>query len=83
METPELTTQQHRQRLAEMVWHLTDCEPLQALAAVDPPAGGGHLDPDTALELVARGICRVQPLRPRRMVDLRDAAPAPEITTTG
>jgi hypothetical protein len=79
MKAPERDNEHHHDRLAELVWHLTECEPSQALAAVDRPQAGS-LDHDTALALVARGICRVKRLDLTDAVDLRDPAKGPRAT---
>ncbi len=63
-------------RLAELVLHLTGCSADEALLAVAEPAPDapvrpqGPLDPDEALERVARALLRL------RKVDERAAAEA-------
>ena len=56
-------------RLAELVVHLTDCDPEGALHAVDrqelPPAATA----DAALDVVARAMLSVSKPRPLRAVD--------------
>lgn len=67
MQVSERIVTQRADRLAEMVWHLTDCHPLQALTAVGEPAT--HEDP---LVVVARAICRIRHIDLRERIDLRD-----------
>lgn len=58
-------------RLAELVVHLTDCDPTVAVAAVDAATGGVALgDGDDRLGVVAQAIISV-----RRTIDLRDPKP--------
>jgi hypothetical protein len=58
-------------RLAELVVHLTQCDPRRAVTAVDA-AVGTHLptDTDERLAVVARAIVAV-----KRPIDLRDRQP--------
>ena len=81
MEAPDRSLEHRHDRLAELVWHLTECDPRQALAAVDHP-GDDHIDHDTALALVAQGIWRVKHLDLTDQVDLRDRTVEPERTST-
>jgi len=58
-------------RLAELVIHLTDCNPRLAIAAVDAATGGSALgESDDRLAAVARALISV-----RRTIDLRDPKP--------
>jgi hypothetical protein len=58
-------------RLAELVIHLTDCDPALAVAAVDAATGGVALGADDdRLAAVAQAIISV-----RRTIDLRDPKP--------
>jgi len=77
MEAPERNIEHRHGRLAELVWHLTECEPRQALAAIDQPVDE-HVDHETALALVALGIWRVKHLDLTDQVDLRDHVVEPE-----
>ncbi len=52
-------------RLAELVVHLIDCSPEQAIAALEA-VQTCDADADAALEVVARAMCAI------RRVDLRD-----------
>jgi hypothetical protein len=72
MEAAERRTQHRHDRLAELVWHLTECEPEAAMTAVDVPVDGEDFDLETALELVARGLWRIKHIDLRTRVDLRD-----------
>jgi len=81
MKSAERSAEHRHDRLAELVWHLTDCGPLAALAAVDER--DGELSYDAALELVARGIWRVKHLDLTDQVDLRERATAADSATTG
>lgn len=58
-------------RLAELVIHLTDCDPALAVAAVEAATGGVALEEgDDRLGVVAQAIISV-----RRTIDLRDPKP--------
>jgi hypothetical protein len=58
-------------RLAELVVHLTDCNPRLAVAAVDAALGGATpATDDERLAAVARALISV-----RRSIDLRDPKP--------
>ena len=57
-------------RLAELVVHLTDCNPRLAMAAVDAAAGGSDLGTVDRLAVVASALASV-----RRSIDLRDPRP--------
>lgn len=81
MKSTERAGDHRHDRLAELVWHLTDCEPDAALAAVDPP-GGAAITYDTALALVARGIWRVKHLDLTDGLDLRERAAAADAATS-
>ena len=81
MESAERGAERRHDRLAELVWHLTDCEPKAALAAVDEPAHA-EIGYDAALELVARGIWRVKHLDLTDQVDLRERAAAADSATS-
>jgi hypothetical protein len=61
-------------RLAELVVHLTDCAPDQAIAAVEAVQHAEPGDADEALEVVARAMCAVRRVDLRDDVDLRDKA---------
>jgi hypothetical protein len=67
MEATERIADHRADRLAEMVWHLTDCHPLQAVTAVGEPSAQ-----DDSLLIVARAMCSVRRLDLRDKVDLRD-----------
>lgn len=67
MEASERIITHRTDRLAEMVWHLTDCHPLQALAAIGEPSND-----EDALAVVARAMCRIRHLDLRDHIDLRD-----------
>lgn len=66
-------------RLAELVLHLTGCSADEALLAVAEPApdapvrAQGPLDPDEALERVARALLRL-----RKVEERAHAAEAPD-----
>ena len=85
MESAERSVEHRHDRLAELVWHLTDCEPTEALAAVDRPADA-QIDYEAALALVARGLWRVRRVDLTDRLDLRDrlhlGASEPEATAT-
>ena len=59
-------------RLAELVVHLTECEPRVAIAAVDAAAAEAGADPGDALSIVARAMCLVRRIDLTDQVDLRD-----------
>jgi hypothetical protein len=61
-------------RLAELVVHLTDCSPEQAIAAVEAVQTHDPADADEALEVVARAMCAIRRVDLRDPVDLRDSA---------
>jgi hypothetical protein len=69
---PARLTSTHR--LAELVVHLTDCSPQQAVAAVEAVQTVDPSDADESLELVARAMCAVRRVDLRDGVDLRDKA---------
>jgi hypothetical protein len=56
-----------RDRLAELIVHLTDCSPSAALAAVDIAMQQPPQDVDESLEILARAMVLV-----RRPLDLRE-----------
>lgn len=72
-------SQQHRtDRLAEMVWHLTDCRPWDAVDAVDRAAIGPLASHDDKLATVAQAICLLRRIDLREKVDVRaPLAPTP------
>ncbi len=72
MKSAERSAEHRHDRLAELVWHLTDCGRSTALAAVDEREG--ELSYESALELVARGIWRVKHLDLTDELDLRERA---------
>jgi hypothetical protein len=57
--------------LAELVAHLTDCSPEQALAAVEAVTTDEPADPDAALEVVARAMSAIRHVDLRDNIDLR------------
>jgi hypothetical protein len=59
-------------RLAELVVHLTDCSPEQAIAAVEAVQTDEPADADASLEVVARAMCAIRRVDLRDGVDLRD-----------
>jgi hypothetical protein len=59
-------------RLAEMVVHLTDCTPEQAIEAVEAARSVDSAESDDPLEIVARAIVKVRRVDLRAHVDLRD-----------
>ena len=59
-------------RLAELVVHLTDCNPTVALAAVAAATTEPPQDADDALAIVARAICAIRAIDLTDSVDLRD-----------
>jgi hypothetical protein len=61
-------------RLAELVAHLTDCSPEQAVAAVEAVKTGEPADPDAALEVVARAMSAIRRIDLRDSIDLRGNA---------
>jgi hypothetical protein len=64
-------------RLAELVVHLTGCNPRVAMAAVETATDVEPASVDDALTIVARAMCSIRrvDLRPvTRPVDLRDSA---------
>ncbi len=65
----------YRNRLAELVVHLTDCAPQRAIAAVSAAKVEDPVDADDALAVVARAIVDVRRVDLRDQVDLRDTAP--------
>jgi hypothetical protein len=74
---------QARERLAEMVWHLTECEPREALAAIDRAPVRQRASHDEKLLVVARAVCRVRRLDLTDKLDLRERLPErpPAITS--
>ena len=56
-----------RDRLAELIVHLTDCSPSAAFAAVDIATQRPPQDVDESLEILARAMVLV-----RRPLDLRE-----------
>jgi hypothetical protein len=63
------------ERLAEMVWHLTECDPSEALAAVGHGPVQALASHDEKLLVVARAVCQVRRLDLTDKLDLRDLAP--------
>ena len=61
-------------RLAELVVHLTGCDPV---AAVDAVAAAERSSADDTLAIVARAMCSVRRLDLTESVDLRDATEVP------
>jgi len=71
MDTAERGPRERWHRLAEMVWHLTDCDPQLALAAVGRPITRAP-EHDDALMVVARALCRVRRIDLTHTVDLTE-----------
>jgi hypothetical protein len=67
--------QQHpasTERLAELVAHLTDCSPEQALAAVEAVQTDEPADADEALEVVAKAMQATRRIDLRETIDIRE-----------
>lgn len=83
MDTAEREAHLRFDRLAEMVWHLTECDPREALAIVGQ--GPVHATPshDESLLVVARAVCRLRGLDLTDKLDLRERSPErpPAITS--
>jgi hypothetical protein len=59
-------------RLAELVVHLTGCDPVLALEAVKQATVTPPESLDDALVIVAKAMCAVQHVDLRETLDLRD-----------
>jgi len=59
-------------RLAELIVHLTGCAPERALDAIAAENVVDPVDPDEALEIVARAMVAVRQLDLRDRLDLRE-----------
>jgi hypothetical protein len=83
MDTVEREAHIRVDRLAEMVWHLTQCDPHEALAVVDK----GRVQPpsshDESLLVVAQAMCELRRLDLTEKLDLREQSPdrRPAITS--
>ena len=62
------------ERLAELVAHLTDCSPEQAIAAVESVQTVEPANADAALEVVARAMRAIRRIDLRDSLDLREDA---------
>jgi hypothetical protein len=60
-------------RLAELVVHLTGCDPKAAVEAVAHSMGTAPQSVDDALVIVARAMCALQQVDLREAVDLRES----------
>ena len=60
-------------RLAELVVHLTGCEPHRAIAAVEGSMRQSLQSNDDALLIVARAMCAIRHLDLTERLDLRES----------
>jgi hypothetical protein len=83
MDTAEREAQIRVDRLAEMVWHLTQCDPHAALAIVDKGRSQPPSSHDESLRVVAQAVCELRRLDLTEKLDLRELAPErpPAITS--
>ena len=60
-------------RLAELVVHLTGCDPTAAVEAVQQSTDATPQSVDDALAIVARAMCSIHRIDLRESVDLRES----------